>query len=46
VILLANDGPTDNWQAEYALLLAKANHRPLAGIIVGASARSGSTGGR
>jgi len=36
-ILLANDGPTDNWQGEYALLLAKANHRPLAGIIVGAS---------
>ena len=36
-ILLANDGPYDNLQGEYALLLAKANRVPLAGIIVGSS---------
>lgn len=36
-ILLANDGPYDNLQGEYAVLLAKANRMPLAGIIVGSS---------
>jgi hypothetical protein len=36
-ILLANDGPYDNLQGEYAVLLAKANRLPLAGIVVGSS---------
>ena len=36
-IIVSNDGAVDNWQGEYALLLAHANDRPLAGIIVGAA---------
>jgi hypothetical protein len=36
-ILLCNDGPTDNWQGEYALLFANAGST-LAGIIVNDSA--------
>jgi hypothetical protein len=33
-IILCNDNVYDNWQGEYALLLAVANHQPLAGIVV------------
>jgi hypothetical protein len=33
-IILANDGPEDNWHGEYAVLLAHAGGPPLAGIIV------------
>lgn len=36
-ILLANDGHTDNWQGEYAILLANAGGPRLAGIIVNTS---------
>jgi hypothetical protein len=36
-ILLANDGAFDNWQGEYAVLLANAGGPKLAGIIVSAS---------
>ncbi len=36
-IVLANDGVTDNWQGEYAMLLANSGGAPLAGIIVNAS---------
>jgi hypothetical protein len=33
-VVLVNDGPWDNWQGEYALLLAQRG-TPLAGIVVG-----------
>jgi hypothetical protein len=33
-IILANDGAYDNWQGEYAVLLANGGGPPLAGIIV------------
>jgi hypothetical protein len=33
-IILCNDNVYDNWHGEYALLLAVANHQPLAGIVV------------
>jgi hypothetical protein len=36
-IILVNDGSTDNWQGEYALLLANTGGPSLAGIIVGTS---------
>ena len=36
-ILLANDGATDNWQGEYAILLANGGGPKLAGIIVNTS---------
>src|SRR3954463_984521 len=36
-ILLANDGATDNWQGEYAILLAHGGGPKLAGIIVNTS---------
>jgi hypothetical protein len=36
-ILLANDGASDNWQGEYAVLLANGGGPKLAGIIVNAS---------
>ena len=36
-ILLANDGVTDNWQGEYAILLASGGGPKLAGIIVNTS---------
>ena len=36
-ILLANDGVTDNWQGEYAVLLANGGGPKLAGIIVNTS---------
>ena len=37
-IVLANDGPDDNWQGEYAILLAHSGGPKLAGIIVNTSA--------
>jgi hypothetical protein len=36
-IVLANDGAEDNWQGEYAILLASSGGPPLAGIIVNTS---------
>ena len=33
-VVLLNDGPTDNWQGEYAVLLANGGGPKLAGIIV------------
>jgi hypothetical protein len=36
-ILLANDGASDNWQGEYAMLLANGGGSKLAGIIVNSS---------
>ncbi len=36
-ILLANDGASDNWQGEYAVLLANGGGPQLAGIIVNTS---------
>ena len=36
-ILLANDGASDNWQGEYAVLLANGGGPKLAGIIVSSS---------
>jgi hypothetical protein len=33
-VILSNDGVTDNWHGEYALLLARGNGNTLAGIIV------------
>jgi hypothetical protein len=36
-ILLMNDGLTDNWQGEYAILLASSGGPRLAGIVVGTS---------
>ena len=36
-ILLANDGATDNWQGEYAMLLANSGGPKLAGIIINTS---------
>lgn len=33
-VILSNDGPYDNWQGEYAVLLAQAGGPPLAGLIV------------
>ena len=36
-IVLVNDGATDNWQGEYAVLLANDGGAPLAGIVVNAS---------
>jgi len=36
-VILANDGPTDNWAGEYAMLLANSGGPPLAGIIVNPS---------
>lgn len=33
-VILVNDGPHDNWQGEYALLLASAGRLALAGIVV------------
>src|SRR5450432_878809 len=36
-ILLANDGASDNWQGEYAILLANGGGPKLAGIIVNTS---------
>jgi hypothetical protein len=35
-VILANDGPYDNWHGEYALLLAQAGAPTLAGIVVSA----------
>jgi hypothetical protein len=37
-IVLVNDGAGDNWQGEYAVLLANNGGPPLAGIVVDASA--------
>jgi hypothetical protein len=37
-IVISNDGPLDNWQGEYALLLANAGGPQLEGIVVNASA--------
>jgi hypothetical protein len=34
-MILSNDGAVDNWQGEYALLLAQAGTLRLAGIVVG-----------
>jgi hypothetical protein len=36
-ILLVNDGPNDNWQGEYAVLLASGGGPRLAGIVVNVS---------
>lgn len=36
-VVLVNDGATDNWQGEYAVLLANGGGPPLAGIVVNAS---------
>lgn len=36
-MILANDGATDNWLGEYAMLLANSGGPPLAGIIVNPS---------
>jgi hypothetical protein len=36
-IVLVNDGPNDNWQGEYAVLLANGGGPKLAGIVVDAS---------
>ena len=36
-VILANDGATDNWTGEYAMLLANSGGPPLAGIIVNPS---------
>lgn len=36
-VVLSNDGPSDNWQGEYAVLLANAGGPRLAGIIVNSS---------
>jgi hypothetical protein len=36
-VVLVNDGPNDNWQGEYAVLLANGGGPPLAGIIVDTS---------
>jgi hypothetical protein len=36
-VILANDGATDNWLGEYAMLLANSGGPPLAGIIVNPS---------
>ena len=36
-LVLVDDGTTDNWGTEYAVLLANAGGSPLAGIVVGAS---------
>jgi hypothetical protein len=36
-IVLINDGTIDNWQGEYAVLLANGGGPPLAGIVVNAS---------
>jgi hypothetical protein len=33
-VILTNDGATDNWHGEYAVLLAHAGGPPLAGIVV------------
>ena len=33
-VILNNDGPTDNWQGEYALLLASARRLELVGIVI------------
>jgi hypothetical protein len=38
-VILCNDGPRDNWQGEYAVLLAHSAGPPLAGLVV-------STGGQ
>jgi hypothetical protein len=37
-VIVANDGVTDNWTGEYAMLLANSGGPPLAGIIVNPSA--------
>jgi 3'-phosphoadenosine 5'-phosphosulfate sulfotransferase len=37
-IVISNDGPLDNWQGEYALLLANAGGPRLEGIVVNVSA--------
>jgi len=37
-MILSNDGARDNWQGEYAMVLASAGQITLAGIIVNASA--------
>lgn len=34
-VILVNDGPYDNWQGEYAMLLAHAGGPALVGIVVG-----------
>lgn len=39
-IILCNDSNPDNWQGEYAVLLANAGGPPLAGIVVGTSPNS------
>jgi hypothetical protein len=36
-LVLVNDGATDNWQGEYAVLLANGGGPPLAGIVVNAN---------
>lgn len=36
-IVLTNDGPSDNWQGEYALLLANGGGPSIAGIVVSTS---------
>jgi hypothetical protein len=36
-IVICNDGPTDNWQGEYAMLFANSGGPPLAGILVDSS---------
>ena len=36
-LIVLNDGATDNWQGEYAVLLANGGGPPLAGIIVNTS---------
>jgi hypothetical protein len=36
-IIITNDGAYDNWQGEYAVLLANSGGPPLAGIVVSAS---------
>jgi hypothetical protein len=33
-MVILNDGPRDNWQGEYALLLSQRSGMPLAGIVV------------
>jgi hypothetical protein len=36
-LIIMNDGATDNWQGEYAMLLANGGGPPLAGIVVNTS---------
>ena len=36
-VIVSNDGPNDNWQGEFAMLMASSGHLVLSGIIVNQS---------